>query len=118
MEFVWSWQNDYAIRTDKNIIKVFKGFKEHKSFATNFPNEGLFGGRLLGVKSSDFVTFYDWDTFNVVRRIDIDGLKNVYWSDNGNFVVLALAESFYLLKFNQKVLVSFNRVNRKFKGCQ
>jgi coatomer subunit beta' len=55
----------------------------------------------LAIKSKDFVTFYDWDNFNVIRRIDISPApKNIYWSENGSTVVLALEETFYLLQYN------------------
>ena len=74
----------YAVKTENGTVKVFKNFVEHKSFKTNFTNEGIFGGRLLAIKSKDFITFYDWDHFNVIRRIDVSPPpKNVYWSENG-----------------------------------
>jgi coatomer subunit beta' len=39
--------------------------------------------------------------FIVVRRIDVSpSPKNVYWSDNGDFLVLALEDTFYMLQFN------------------
>lgn len=82
-------------------MKVFKNFGEHKSFKTNFTNEGIFGGRLLGIKSKEFIIFYDWDSFNVVRRVDVNpSPKNVYWSENGGTLVLALEDTFYVLTFN------------------
>jgi coatomer subunit beta' len=84
---------------------VFKNFSEHKAFKTSFNNEGIFGGRLLGVKSKEFITFYDWEHFRVVRRVDVSpSPKNVYWSDNGNYIVLALEETFYLLQYNADVV--------------
>jgi coatomer subunit beta' len=79
-------------------VKIFKNFEEHKSFKTSFGNEGIFGGRLLGIKSKDFITFYDWENFEVVRKIDVSPApKNVYWNEQGTQVVLALEENFYLL---------------------
>lgn len=51
------------------------------------------------------MTFYDWDDFNVVRRIDLgQNLKHVLWSEDGSKVVLALEENFYLLEFNSELL--------------
>lgn len=29
----------------------------------NYVVEGVFGGRLLGVRGSDFICFYDWNDF-------------------------------------------------------
>lgn len=84
-EFVWAntaSQNTYASRLDNGPVKIFKNFEEHKSFKTSFGNEGIFGGRLLGIKSKDFVTFYDWENFEVVRKIDVSPApKNVYWNE-------------------------------------
>ena len=79
-------------------MKIFKQFAEHKAFKTNYPNEGIFGGKLLGIKSKDFITFYDWELFTTIRRIDLNSVpKNVYWSENGQNLVLALEDTFYLL---------------------
>lgn len=104
-ELVWATvnlnQNIYAVKTDNGTVKVYKNFQEHKAFKTNFHNEGIFGGRLLAIKSKEFITFYDWEYFNVVRRIDVNPApKNIYWSENGEHLVLALEDTFYLLQFN------------------
>jgi len=64
----------------------------------------LFGGRLIGVSGPDFITFYDWENFSVVRRIDISPPKNVYWSESGEYVILAFEDTFYLMKFNEAEL--------------
>ena len=37
----------------------------------NFTAEGIYGGTLLGVKSTTFLNLYDWETGSVVRRIDV-----------------------------------------------
>lgn len=73
----------YAVRTETGTVKIYKNFSEHKAFKTNFSNEGIFGGRLLAIKSKEFITFYDWDNFSIIRRIDVSPPKNVYWSENG-----------------------------------
>lgn len=53
------------------------------------------------MKSKDFITFYDWDTQILVRKIDVSPApKSVYWSENGQQVVLGLEENFYLLNFH------------------
>ena len=40
-----------------------------------------------------------------MRRIDVSPApKNVYWSENGTFLVLALEDTFYLLQFNSEVV--------------
>ena len=44
--------------------------------AGSWPIEGLHGGVLLGARSSSFVIFWDWETGEIVRRIDVEA-KNV-----------------------------------------
>lgn len=110
VELVWSTVNSaqshtYAVRLENGTVKVYKNFAEYKAFKTTFANEGIFGGRLLAIKSKDFVTFYDWEEFNVVRRIDVpSNIKNIIWSEDGNHVVIALEDTMYLLDFNEKVV--------------
>ena len=71
MEFVWSQDSsEYAVR-DGNMVKIFKNFKEKKTFKPDAGAEGIFGGPLLGVRSYSSLTFYDWDTLNLIRRIEI-----------------------------------------------
>jgi len=69
---------------ENGTVKVYQNFEEYRAFKTNFGNEGIFGGRLLSIKSKDFITFYDWTDFNVVRRIDVASpVKHVFWTDDG-----------------------------------
>lgn len=49
---------------------------------------------------TDHITFYDWDTFSIVRRIETVP-KNVYWSESGTFLILQLESEFYLMKYNE-----------------
>lgn len=50
--------------------------------------------------------------FSVVRRIDVSPApKNVYWSENGDQLILALEDTFYLLQFNNdKVEVALRKI--------
>ena len=72
LDFVWSpyGSGDYAIRESASRIKVFKNFKEHRSFRPPFAATGIHGGALLGVRSAECITFYDWESGALVRRID------------------------------------------------
>mmetsp|Transcript_2736 Transcript_2736/g.4674 ORF Transcript_2736/g.4674 Transcript_2736/m.4674 type:complete len:106 (+) Transcript_2736:1269-1586(+) len=75
--------------------------QEFKAFKVGFKVEGIFGGRLLAVKSKEFITFYDWETQVLVRRIDVTPApKNVFWNESGQQVILALEENFYFLNFD------------------
>ena len=48
-------------------MKIFKNFKERKSFKPDFGAEGLFGGNMLGVKSPTGLALYDWESTDLVR---------------------------------------------------
>mmetsp|Transcript_25302 Transcript_25302/g.19054 ORF Transcript_25302/g.19054 Transcript_25302/m.19054 type:complete len:232 (-) Transcript_25302:572-1267(-) len=70
-----------------------------------YANEGIFGGKLLAIKSKDFITFYDWEHFATVQRMDVSpSPKNVYWSENGSYLVLVLEDTFYLLQYNSELV--------------
>ena len=101
-EFVWAADSsEYAIR-DGAKVSLFKNFKEKKSFKPDFGAEGIYGGHLLGVRTSAGLAFYDWETQVHVRRIDVSpSPKNVYWNESNDKVVLTLEENYYLLDFNE-----------------
>ncbi|KAK9451268.1 coatomer WD associated region-domain-containing protein [Limtongia smithiae] len=103
LQFVWAQDsNMYAVQESSTSIKVYKNFKEmpagHIQF--NFNAESIFGGTLLGVKGSDWVGLYDWETGYIVRRIDVVP-NEIYWSDSRELVTLACEDTFYVLKFNK-----------------
>ena len=96
-EFVWAEDSsEYAVRENASTVKLFKNFKEKKTFKPEFGAEAIFGGHFLGVKSPSGLAFYDWETQNLIRRIEITP-KNVYWSENGELVCIT-AEVFDLNK--------------------
>ncbi|XP_060578773.1 coatomer subunit beta'-like isoform X2 [Ruditapes philippinarum] len=99
-EFVWSNDSSvYAIREGSSMVKIFKNFKEQKSFKPDFGCEGIYGGNMLGVRSVSGLAFYDWDTTELIRRIEITP-KNVFWSENGELMCLSTEDSFFILKYN------------------
>lgn len=75
--FAWaSDSNTYAVQESKNKIRVFRNFKERpgliKGGAAGIAVEGVHGGTLLGARGSGFVLFWDWETGELVRRIEVD----------------------------------------------
>ncbi|XP_077963442.1 coatomer subunit beta' isoform X2 [Gasterosteus aculeatus] len=98
-EFVWAHDSSqYAIREGSSMIKVFKNFKEKKTFKPDFGAEGVFGGFLLGVRSNSGLAFYDWETCDLIRRIEIQP-KHIFWSDSGELVCIGTDESFFVLRY-------------------
>lgn len=105
LDFVWGSKensNDYAIRESATSVKIFKNFKEKSGgLDVGFQAEGLTGGVLLGVKGQGGIGMFDWETGNLVRRIEVDP-KNVYWSESGELVTLACDDTFYVLRFSRE----------------
>ncbi len=107
LEFAWSSDsNGYAIRESATSIRVFKNFKEKPGAAKHsFSAEQIFGGSLLGIKGNGFVGFFDWESGNLVRRIDATPF-NVFWSENGDLVALACEDALYVLRYDRDAYVN------------
>jgi len=102
LDFVWSGSGtgDYCIRESSNSIKTYKNFKESQTIVPATASaDGLFGGTTIGVKGSDGVLFYDWNSGEFIQKIEAIP-KDVYWSDSGNMVLLATEDSAYVLSYN------------------
>lgn len=108
LDFVWSayGTGNYAVRESTSRVKIFKDFKETAAFKPGIPAEGIFGGALLGVRSADTVVFYDWDSAKVVRRIEVGGIRSIYWNETGSLVTIATDESYFVLRFSRDAYAS------------
>ena len=63
---IWGQDNDYAVLTDQNSIKLFKNFNEDQIYKTNFKASSIFGGKLIGVSTKQggsSISFFDWENF-------------------------------------------------------
>lgn len=101
-----SWSIDghfFAIRESGGRIVIYNNFKESSSFLASFYVDEIFGGQLLGIKSNDFVCFYDWNECHLVRRIDVSStINNIYWDDAGSYVCITCSDTSYILKYNKQ----------------
>lgn len=108
LDFVWASKdnsNDFAIRESATSVKVYKNFVEKPGgLDIPFAADGLTGGVLLGVKGQGGVSFFDWTTGALVRRIEVEP-KQVYWSDSGELVALACEDTCYVLRFSRDAFV-------------
>jgi coatomer subunit beta' len=103
-EFVWAADSsEYAVRENASTIKLFKNFKEKKTFKPDFGAESIYGGNFLGVKSPSGLAFYDWESQELIRRIEIQP-KNVYWSENGELACISTEDSYFILKYNAEAV--------------
>mmetsp|Transcript_28883 Transcript_28883/g.52596 ORF Transcript_28883/g.52596 Transcript_28883/m.52596 type:complete len:898 (-) Transcript_28883:141-2834(-) len=117
LEFVWSHSGAYATRDASGKITVFQDFTESFAFSPPFLVDEIFGGHLIGVRSGDFICFYDWNQYRLIRRIDVSP-KLVVWSDDGSQVVLACAESFYVLSHDTDVLNTASATDLDDEGIE
>jgi len=107
LEFVWAEDSgSYAVRESSSRVKVFKNFKETHSFKPSFSAEGIFGGSLLAVRSNSFVCFYDWETTDIIRKIEVTP-KNIFWSENGEYFAIATESSTFVLRYNKESVQKF-----------
>lgn len=108
LDFVWSSHGtgDYAIRESISRVRTFKNFKDHKQIALPMSTaEGIFGGTCLGVKGADCIVFFDWDSGELVRKIDVTPL-NIVWNASGDAVVLICKDMYYVLRYNRELVAS------------
>lgn len=81
LDFAWASKEndkDYAIRESGTSVKIFRNFKEKSTGGLNvgFQADGLSGGTLLGVKGQGGIGFFDWESGQLIRRIEVEP-KNV-----------------------------------------
>lgn len=108
LDFVWSSQGtgDYAIRESISRVRTFKNFKDHKVISLPISSaEGIFGGHCLSVKGSDCIVFFDWESGEFIRKIDVVP-DNVFWNDVGDTVILECSDIYYILKFSRELVVN------------
>ncbi|ETV96981.1 hypothetical protein H310_09830 [Aphanomyces invadans] len=111
LDFVWSptGTGDYVVRESSSKVVLFKNFVQVKALKpTQCTAEGLFGGALIGIRGPDCIAFYDWDNdMRFIRKIDAT-VKNVFWSDAGDLVVLSTDSSYYVLRYNREAVAMSN----------
>ncbi len=79
--FAWAGDsNTYAVLEGRMKVRVYKNFRERGGAgmkgAGSWAIDGIHGGTLLGARGAGFVLFWDWETGEIVRRIEVDA-KNV-----------------------------------------
>jgi coatomer subunit beta' len=108
LDFVWSslGTGDFAIRESISRVRTFKNFKDHKQITLPMAiADGIFGGNCLSVKGSDSIVFFDWETGEFIRKIDVSP-DQVYWNDAGDMVVLVCSDMYYILRYARDVVVA------------
>ncbi|OSX59589.1 hypothetical protein POSPLADRAFT_1067270 [Postia placenta MAD-698-R-SB12] len=103
--FAWATDsNTYAVLEGRMKVRVFKNFRERAGAgmkgAGSWSVDGLHGGPLLAARGNGFVVFWDWESGEIVRRIEADA-KNVFWSGTGTLVAITTDDSFYVLRFDR-----------------
>lgn len=121
--FAWAGDsNTYAVLEGRTKVRVYKNFRERTGApmkgAGSWSLDGLHGGTLLGARGSGVVVFWDWESGEIVRRIDVDaknvnslsrqhigkethGSLQIFWSGTGELVAICAEDSYYVLRFNR-----------------
>jgi len=81
ISFAWAGDsNTYAVLENKVKLRVYKNFKERGGAGMkgsgSWSIDAVYGGPVLAARGKGFVVFWDWETGEVVRRIDVEA-KNV-----------------------------------------
>lgn len=106
LDFVWSSHGtgDFAIRESTSRVKTFKNFKDNRQIVLPISSaDGIFGGHLLGVKNSDSIVFFDWESGEFIQKIDVSP-SQVFWNTTGDHVVLVCSDTYYVLTFKDEVV--------------
>jgi len=82
ISFAWAPDsNTYAVLESRTKLKVYKNFKERPGGGMKgvgaWSMDGVYGGTLLAARGNGFVMFWDWESGEIVRRIDVDNAKSV-----------------------------------------
>eukprot|EP00792_Barthelona_sp_PAP020_P006887 TRINITY_DN3079_c2_g1_i1.p1 TRINITY_DN3079_c2_g1~~TRINITY_DN3079_c2_g1_i1.p1 ORF type:complete len:803 (+),score=235.25 TRINITY_DN3079_c2_g1_i1:39-2447(+) len=96
----YSTENDvYAVLSMTKIL-ICDGHNEIllEMPLTSRPSH-IFGGPCLCVVFSDYLTFYDWDTLEVISEIDVEA-SNVVWTEEGDLVAIVGTESTFVLEYD------------------
>jgi coatomer subunit beta' len=105
-EMVWGHSSgQFAVKDKSGKLKVFLDFVQSKIFKPLFYPEAIFGGGLLGVKSKNMLCFYDWESCELVRSIEVTP-TNLYWNEAGDAMILVTEGSFFLLTCDSKLISS------------
>ena len=107
LDFVWALDSgEYAVRENPMCIKLFKNFKETRTFKPPFAADALLGGALMCIRAGEVCFFFDWAECRLVRRIDVQP-KEVKWSDSGDLCVVVCEESFFVLRYNRDLVTTY-----------
>ena len=113
LDFVWALDSgEYAVRENPMCIKLFKNFKETRTFKPPFAADALLGGALMCIRAGEVCFFFDWAECRLVRRIDVQP-KEVKWSDSGDSCVVVCEESFFVLRYNRDLVTTYFELARR-----
>jgi coatomer subunit beta' len=109
ISFVWGTETGgYAVLESSQCIKIFKNFKQKKTFKPPGSPDTIFGGPLLCVKADDAAHFFDWEVQErgPIRKIAATP-KNIYWNETGELCCLICDTSFFVLRYNRDAVQTY-----------
>lgn len=121
-QFVWCHNSTSYATLLNGKIKIFKNFKEINSkslldtLIDNSPSyvEKIFGGALLGIYSNNSLVFLDWESFDLIRRIEVDPEKIIWNSENTLCAIIQSSETF-ILRYNSEKYEEYIQNNNEIE---
>ena len=72
----------------------------------------------MGVLTTDFLSFLDWNSSLVIRRIEIQP-KKIYWNEDYSRIALVCDDYLFILKSNNQVIESYiQKGEEQEDGCE
>lgn len=104
-------KDTFAVVQDACSIVVYENFEESKRCTIPSSSSGsiaIFGGPLLGVMKKESVSFHDWNTLELIRRMEVSNTTSLSWapqpmSDGWWKLLIGSADAkqvTYILKYN------------------
>ena len=94
-------QNDsslFAVLTDDRYTEI-QSIKNDEIFKFNYFTNNVFGGPLLGIQDNTSLIFVDWESHEVIRKIEIKA-KEVKWNDTK--CAIRTKDSIFILSYNDE----------------
>lgn len=101
--FCWANNGGYAVKRDMKVAIYDNNHQEVTTIKTDYPIEDLYGGPLLSIKSTDFILFYDWDTYTFISKIDVSG-KDIFWNTKTGKFIISAKDGIYNLIYNKELV--------------
>ena len=114
-DLVWGIGDTFAVLNNSGNIVVTYNLNYQEEFELDYDCDHLFGGFLIGVVSSNTISFYTWEFVQnkgssksspkYIETIS-ETPTNVWWATNGQYVAIATKDNIFILSFDSDYALS------------